>query len=1424
VIGVLHAVFGAGRRERLLCVAHHLVVDAVSWRILLSDLELAYAALARGERPQLPSATLAYADWARASSAALGVPEAPTALPRGSWGREGDAVASVEAFSAAETRALLEAAALQRCGVEELLLAALALAHREHSPEPLAVELESHGRHVLEQLDVSRSVGWFTALHGACLRVEPGLAAGEQLASVGAQIAAARRGASQASTASKLSFNYLGAWDDVLQQSSLLAALGAGAGSERDPAAERSYELEVDAVVVERALRVTFSHGGDGVAQAAAAQLRQSFRQQLLGLVARARSERRALRPCDVPLVALSDAELDALLAGRPCVVDIYPVSPVQQGMLFHSLWEPGSGAYVEQITCRLLGELDTQRLQRAWQLAVDRHPVLRTCFVWQNVRAPLQLVERQRELTLEQHELGALSSEEREQRLDALLEADRARGFDLANGPLLRVSLLRLGPEEHILLWSHHHIILDGWSCALLLQEVFRAYRIQSADGAALSEDLPERVPYREHVAWLERRRNQAATGSDESSEHFFRRMLGAFSEPTALPFERARRRSELRGHGVETRRLSAALTQRLDEFARERRVTLSTLLAGAWACVLGRAARQEQVLFGITVSGRSAPLPGVHEMVGLFINTLPLGVPLPPAARVSEWLAQLLERTSELGAHEHAELARLRASSAIPAGQPLFESLFVFENYPSDARVYQSVAGLAVRDVSFLDQTNYALTLCAQPGAELELRMAYDRQRFAAADAALLLGLVENLLEQFQARPDALLGQLALEPAGAQRARLESENQTAFAHAEPRHVPALIAARARQTPDAIALYFEERSLSYAALDARANQVAHALRARGVGPESLVAIAMERSLELVVGLLGILKAGAAYVPVDPEYPEERISYVLQDARASALLSLWPVASRLPACDAQLLCLDVDRAEIDRQPAHDPGVSVHGDNLAYTIYTSGSTGRPKGAGNTHDGLRNRLLWMQRHFGLQPTDRVLQKTPMSFDVSVWEFFWPLCVGAGLVLARPGDHRDGERLIELIERRAVTTLHFVPPMLQAFLELVDAPARGRLASLRRIICSGEALGAELARRCLELLPAELHNLYGPTEASIDVTAWQCLPGDRSASVPIGLPIDNTQIYVLDACGHPVPRGMLGELYIGGVGLARGYHSRPALTAERFVASAVGSVHGARLYRSGDLARQREDGAIEFVGRVDHQVKIRGFRIELGEIEARLLQHAAVREAVVVARDVAGERAGAKQLVAYVVLAGALEASQPAASQLQAWCGQSLPAYMLPAAIVLLERLPLSPNGKLDRRALPSPEASRTRREHVPPRTPAEQALAQIWSDVLQQPEVGAQDDFFELGGDSITSLQVIARASGRGLRLTPKQIFEHPRLQALALAAEPLQQARDGEGRSPVGDTLSQPSSQPEPPAPQAQLSADEWQDLISELES
>ncbi|MEW1693118.1 amino acid adenylation domain-containing protein [Streptomyces sp. NPDC091265] len=1026
---------------------------------------------------------------------------------------------------------------------------------------------------------------------------------------------------------------------------------------------------------------------------------------------------------------------------------DALPVSPLQEGFFFHAEFDArAADGYVVQELLDLDGSVDPDRLRRTLQLLLDRHPLLRASF---RQLPGGEVVQRLAEgVTLPWREADTA-----ETALDDVLRADRAERFDLTRPPLLRATLVRDG-HRHRLLLTLHHIVADGWSVSVLLRELTAAYR---------GEELPAPAAPHPYLAWL-------AARDRDTARDAWRRALAGLEGPTRLSALHPAADDEhapARPERVDTR-LPEEFTAELTAYARSQGLTLSTVVHGVWALLLGALTGSGDIVFGTTVSGRTTEVAGLDSAVGLFINTVPARVGLRPEESLTELLRRVQDEHAALLDHQHLGLADIQR---IAGGGELFDTLVVFENHPaaglSDAGEPDA---LRITGTEVIDAVHYPLALVVEPGdGGLLLRFKHDAARFDQVTVAVLANRFTALLRTLVAEPDRTVAGTGL-LSEREHAYLDELNATARPVPEAT-LDCLFAAQAARTPEATAVVFEDTTLSYAELDRRAEALAGRLRSRGAGPEQYIAVAVPRSAELMVALLGVLRTGAAYLPVDLDYPDERVAFVLGDSGARTVVTTADAAGRLPAVpglDRLLLDRDEDVRGEDVRDA--PAGHAGPDHPAYLIYTSGSTGRPKGVAVTHRAVVNRLAWMQGEYGLGADDRVLQKTPAAFDVSVWEFFWALVEGATVVLARPEGHRDPAYLAELIRTRRITTLHFVPSMLAAFTQTLES-ATGHpdwAASLRRVFCSGEALTGAQARNWSELTsrsgrsPVPLHNLYGPTEAAVDVTSF-AHDGDAGPAVPIGRPVWNTRLHVLDPFLRQVPDGVPGELYLAGVQLARAYHDRPATTAERFVADPFGGP-GERMYRTGDLVRRRADGAVEYLGRTDRQVKIRGNRIELGEIEAALAALPGVARAAVIVRDGA--------LAGYTVPAPGTLLDTDA---LLAALTGTLPAPMVPGALVTLAELPLTPSGKLDQNALPSAgPAPRTGRRA--PRDERESALCEIFTAVLGVPGIGADDDFFVLGGDSLSSITVATRARAHGLDIGPREVFEHRTPAALAAAAK------------------------------------------------
>ncbi|HEX2270758.1 MAG TPA: amino acid adenylation domain-containing protein [Pyrinomonadaceae bacterium] len=1053
-------------------------------------------------------------------------------------------------------------------------------------------------------------------------------------------------------------------------------------------------------------------------------------------------------------------------------IEDLYVLSPIQSGMLFHSLYAPGSGVYVIQVSCALRGDLNIKALEQAWQQVVQRHAILRSSFVWETLDRPLQAVHRRVELPFEQHDWRALTPAAQQEALAGWLKEDRRRGFALDEAPLMRLVLVREADKAYRVIWSYHHLLLDGWSMQLLLKEVFTCY--QSLSGG-VELPLPPLRQYRDYIAWLQPQ-------SLAEAETYWRMTLKGFTSPTIIARKRERKNgSEQESYAEQRVDIDANVTAQLQQVCRDLQVTTSTAIQAAWALVLMRYSGEKDVVFGAVVSGRSANLTGVERMIGPLINTLPVRMRVAEDRRVSEWLREAQEQGAVMRQFEFSPLVEVQRWSEVTGGEPLFENILVYENYPVEETVEEEVGEITLSELRSVEQTNYPLTLLAVPGDQLVLRIIYEQGRFEHELIANVLKHLACGLEEIASNPHRRISEFSLLTT-SERQQLENWNRTKPAYPQDKCVHELFAEQVERTPEAIAVEFEGETLTYRELNGRANQLARHLNQLGADSETIVGVCMERSLEMVVALYGTLKSGAAYLPLDPAYPQARLQHMLEEARVRVVLTQQHLLNGLPPYSGEVVCLDTqwtERMDHLSNADLDHGVSV--ENLAYTIYTSGSTGKPKAAMNSHRGIVNRLLWMQEAYQLNDGDRVLQKTPFTFDVSVWEFFWPLLNGARLVVARPGGHQDAAYLVKVIGEQQITTVHFVPSMLQLF---VEQPGVESCRSLRQVICSGEALRYELQERFFARLPAKLHNLYGPTEAAVDVTYWECRRSGDQPIVPIGRPIANLQMYVLNREMQRVPVGVAGELYIGGAGVGRGYLNRPDLTAERFVPDPFGTNAGARLYRTGDLGRYLFDGAIEFLGRVDYQVKVRGQRIELGEIEAALVEHEALSEAAVVARE---DEPGAQRLVAYLV---ARNGDAPPVTQLRQHLQQSLPDYMIPSAFVVLEALPLTSSGKVDRRALPPPDGTRPDLEmaFVAPADPVEESLAAIWREVLGLERVGVYDDFFASGGHSLLAAQVISRIQRNfGVDLALRDFFGAPNIRALAERISEVTLAAAGEDK-------------------------------------
>ncbi len=1031
-----------------------------------------------------------------------------------------------------------------------------------------------------------------------------------------------------------------------------------------------------------------------------------------------------------------------------------------QEGLWFLQQLDPENNAYNLNYLVNLSGGIDRSTLERVLNELIRRHEPLRTIYPSQGGK-PVQVIQPFEQFSLPFVDYSGLPEDELQQAIHNYVSEHGDQPFNLQEGPLVRFALLHTAREQNYLFFSTHHIGFDAWSEQVFFNEIMQFYNAFRSGKEPVLSELP--IQYADYALW------EREWLSGETLEAYIEHWKNIFSgELPILELPTDRPRPVLQSYrGARYHfQLPPGISSRMKEFCQTEHMTPFQLLLAAYALLLMRHTGQEDIIIGCPFANRFRP--ELDGLVGMFVNTLPIRVNLQGNPSVREFLDQVRVLMQDAFIWQAAPFGVL-VSEISPqrdlSRMPVFQVVINLRNVP---KRHTSVNGLKMESIYRDDapsKFDLDLDFGVNENGDLDASLKYNVDLYDENTIIHMVAHYQNLLGQLLKKTDSSIADLEmLTPSEWQQIVIEW-NDTGTDYPREKCIHQLFEEQVEHTPEAIAVVFEDQQLTYQELNTRANQLAHYLHSFGVGPDVLVGICMERSLEMVISLLGILKAGGAYVPLDPSYPSERLNFMVDEIRAPVIITRRSFASRLPVSSTRLVNLDDEWSLIEKQEDRPLQTVVSPDHLAYVIYTSGTTGKPKGVMNTHRGIVNQLVWTQVEYGLTAADTVLQKTPFSFDVSVWEFFWPLLFGARLVLARPGGHKDNDYLVKIIGTQHVTIIHFVPAMLQIFLDNLPS---GAGTELRRVFSGGEVLPVELQDHFFSKLAAQLHNLYGPTEAAVEVTFWNCVRAENLTSIPIGRPISNIQIYILDRYLHPTPAGVPGELCIGGIGVARGYLNRPELTAEKFIPNPFSREPGTRLYKTGDLARWSPDGVIEYLGRMDNQVKLRGFRIELGEIETALGQHPGIHKAIVALRE---DRPGDKRLVAYVIPAHGVTLL---ADELRGFLREKLPAYMVPSAFVPMDAYPLTPNGKLDRHALPVPYTGTMEdKEHVAPLSRTEQTLVKIWIDVLGIPYVSVGDDFFDIGGNSLLAIQAIAHIQNELKVAVPiSRFFEFPRLSELA----------------------------------------------------
>ncbi|MFB6367712.1 amino acid adenylation domain-containing protein, partial [Paenibacillus elgii] len=1374
--------------DHLLITVHHGVVDGVSWRILMEDIALGFEQAEKGEEIRFPAKTDAYRTWSEQLAAYAQGPvmeneraywqritQTPVLpLPKDRQADESlqlDSELMIVQLSRGETEQLLKRVhRAYNTEMNDILLTALGMAVQKWSGhERVLVNLEGHGREsILTDIDITRTVGWFTSKYPVVLEPERDKDLSYQIKKVkenlrqipnkGIGYGVCRYMSRNADdfdwgAEPEINFNYLGQFDQDLENNDM-GISPYSSGLQASDRQARSFVLDMNGMVLDGSLSLELSYSRKEYRRETMEQLALWLQESLQELVAHcAEKERPDLTPSDVQYKGLSVTDLEQIVEQtRPVgeIENIYTLTPMQKGMWFHNAMDHQAGAYFEQARFTLLGALDVDLFSKSWAELAARHMVMRTNFYSGWKGEPLQIVYRDKQVGFEYEDLRHLPLDERAAYTEKKAKEDKLRGFDLERDALVRVTVMRTEDEKYRVLWSFQHILMDGWCLPQLMQELFGTYadyvRNKHPERAAVSA-------YSQYIEWLDKQ-------DDDAAARYWSEYLSGYEGQTALPL----RKTDLPNGGYVPDHvvceLGKSLTERMDRVAKQHQVTMNTLLQAAWGVMLQKYNGTGDVVFGSVVSGRPAEIPGIEEMIGLFINTIPVRVACEATTGFADVMERLQEQALESGRYDYYPLYEIQARSA--QKQDLINHIIAFENYPMDEQMEQAggadISGLAIADVDMAEQTNYDFNVTVVPGEAMEIRFDYNANAFDRSTIQRLKGHLVYVLEQIVANPRIAVEDLELTTAQESIEIIERFNDTTTEFPREKTLHQLFEEQAERIPDAVAVVFEHRQWTYRELNERVNRLARTLRASGVDKERVVGIMAERSLDMIVGIMAVLKAGGAYVPIDAEYPEERIRYMIEDSGAQVMLVQRHMQERVPV---QRLMVILD----DEASYHADGSNVERSNgatdLACVIYTSGTTGKPKGNLVMHRNIV-RIVRNTNYIGITDQDRVLQMSSYSFDGAVFDIFGALTNGARLVLIPRETMLEIGKLAELIERQQITVALITTAFFNVLVDVnVDC-----LRHMRAVLFGGERVSVSHVRRAFQHIgPGKIIHAYGPSESTVYATYYIVNEvAEDAVNVPIGRPISNTATYIVNGKNKLQPIGVAGELCVAGEGLVRGYLNRPELTAEKFVDNPF--VRGERMYRTGDLARWLPDGTIEYVGRMDDQVKIRGFRIELGEVEAHLLKVEAIQKATVVVRETAS---GEKQLCAYFVADRELQAHE-----VRSALAQELPSYMIPSYFVQLERMPLTNNGKVDRRALPAPEESlHTGDEHTAPRTPLEAELSDIWKSVLGLEKVGVTDNFFDVGGHSLRATTLVSKMHKElNVDFPLRDVFRYPTIEEMA----------------------------------------------------
>ncbi|NEW06399.1 amino acid adenylation domain-containing protein [Paenibacillus sp. SYP-B3998] len=1378
--------------DHLLIVIHHLVIDGVSWRILIEDISVGYEQLWNEAPIQLPQKTGSFQLWAEQLGLYAGSEAMKQELEY--WNKieqvvfkplpkddeqdhalVKDSEEITMEWTAEETEQLLKQAnRAYKTEINDLLLTALGMSIYDWTGiDKVLINLEGHGREqIIPDLDISRTIGWFTSQYPIVLPMEASSNMSHLIKTIKENLRQIpRKGIGygvlryltgneedvQFSANPEISFNYLGQFDQDIQNSTMQISPYAN-GATASGNHTRNHLIDMNGLIMEGKLSLSLRYSRTQYRKETIDHLTKLFRDRLQEIIRHCVSkEKSELTPSDVSLKGISIDELERFVqqsAHIGEIEDLYALSPMQNGMFFHHLLHSSSNAYFIQTTLDLHGPLDMESFTKSLNLLIQRNAIFRTNFhsKWKNI--PLQVVYRNKQNGLIYEDLREMNEEDREAYMASYTEEDKIKGFDLSQDVLMRISILRTDDQTYRFIWSYHHILMDGWCLSLVIKELFEGYF------AIQEQRKPEKkqlIPYKQYIEWLERQDNEKAL-------KYWSNYLEGYDEQTTLPKEHTiTKREEYRSeHLIFT--LSKQLTGQMAQVASQNQVTLNTFMQTLWAILLQKYNGSEDVVFGSVVSGRPPAIVGIESIIGLFINTIPVRI----HAQGNEAFTEVMKRNQEQAvASHHYDTYPLYGIQAITQQkQSLIDHILVFENYPVQGIMEQfgdrEETALQITNVEGDEQTSYDFNLIIKPGEELKWLFYYNANVYDRANVERIRGHLLQIMEQVIKNPQISINEIELITPQEKTQILEEFNDSMVENPLEKTIHGLFEEQVVRTPEQVAVVFEDKSLTYKELNDKANQLARTLQFEGVQADQLIGIIAERSLDMIIGIIAIMKAGGAYVPIDPEYPEDRIHYMLEDSGAPVLLLQNHLQERISFAGKVIL---LDQPEFYHEDDSNLELAVAPTGLAYVIYTSGTTGKPKGTWIEHKNVVRLLFNSQNLFDFHASDTWTLFHSFCFDFSVWEMYGALLYGGKLVVVPQMTAKSPDQFLQLLKNERVTILNQTPTYFYHLLqeELQD---RGSELKLRKVIFGGEALSPLLLMNWRLKYPlTQLINMYGITETTVHVTYKEITEIEIQAGKSnIGKPLPTLQTYILDKQQRHQPIGVQGELYVAGEGLARGYLNRPDLTAEKFVDNPF--VREGKMYRTGDAARWLSDGTIEYLGRMDHQVKIRGYRIELGEVETALLKIDSIQEAVVIARE---NEDGSKQLCAYFKGDSLL-----AAKQIRMELSQEIPDYMIPSYFVQLEQIPLTSNGKIDRKALPSPvESLQKGIEYLAPRTFIEQTITSAWEAVLGVQNISLLDNFFELGGDSIKCIQVSSRLFQAGYKVEMKHFFTYPTVAELSL---------------------------------------------------